>query len=68
VKTIFIVVAIIAMLTCVGCGHLGQGNEEFSQQSGGTVFRSADHSDIDNPAATPIPEKVPGEETKPGRK
>lgn len=60
---ILFVVAILAMLFVAGCGLLGS-NEKVNQQPRKTVFRSADESDIDNPDATPIPRKVPGEETR----
>jgi hypothetical protein len=60
-KWIFIAVAITAMLFLSGCGLFRSGAEEVNQQPRKTVFRSAGHSEIDNPAAIPIPKKVPGE-------
>jgi hypothetical protein len=63
VKVILFVVAILAMLFVAGCGLLGS-SERVNEQPHKTVFRSANESDIDNPDATPIPSKVPGEETR----
>lgn len=51
------------MLFMAGCGLLGS-NEKVNEQPRKTVFRSANESDIDSPDATPIPSKVPGEETR----
>jgi len=53
--------AIAAALFIAGCGFFGNTTELREQQSGKTVFKSADESQIDNPTVTPAPQKVPGE-------
>jgi PBP1b-binding outer membrane lipoprotein LpoB len=66
VKVISFAVAILAIVFIAGCSSF-QGNERVSQQSRKTVFKAADESDTENVDAPPVREKVPGEETKPGR-
>ena len=63
---IFRSVAIVALLLATGCSSF-EGNERVSQQPRKAVFKAADESDADNMEAPPFREKVPGEETKPGR-
>ncbi len=65
-KLISFAVAILAIIFIAGCSSF-EGNERISQQPRKTVFKAADESDVENAEATPIPAKVPGEETKPGR-
>jgi len=66
VKVISFAVAILAMVFIAGCSSF-EGNERVSQQPRKAVFKAADESDVENPEATPVPTKVPGEETKSGR-
>jgi cytochrome bd-type quinol oxidase subunit 1 len=66
VKVISFAVAILAIVFIAACGSY-MGNEQVNQQPRKAVFRAADESDVENPEATPVPAKVPGEETKPGR-
>jgi len=66
VKLISFAVAILAIAFIAGCSSF-EGNERVSRQPRKTVFKAADESDVENVEATPVPTKVPGEETKPGR-
>jgi hypothetical protein len=66
VKVISRSVAIVAMVFVAGCSSF-EGNERVSQQPRKAVFKAADESDADNVDAPPVRQKVPGEETKPGR-
>jgi hypothetical protein len=66
VKVISLPVAILAIAFITGCGFFGT-NEQVNQQPRKAVFKAADENEIDNAAATPLPEKVPGEEPRPRR-
>jgi PBP1b-binding outer membrane lipoprotein LpoB len=66
VKVISLSVAIVAMVFIAGCSSF-EGNERVNEQPRKAVFKAADESEVENAEATPVPTKVPGEETKPGR-
>jgi hypothetical protein len=65
VKGIFLTVAIAAMIFIAACSSF-QNNERVSQEPRKAVFKAADESDAEN-VDVPNRQKVPGEETKPGR-
>jgi hypothetical protein len=60
-KWISTLVAISALLTVSGCSLFESRGEEVNQQPRKAIFRSAEPAEADNPAATPIPKKIPGE-------
>ena len=65
-KVISSAVAILAMVFIAACSSY-VGNEQVNQQPRKAVFKAADESDVENVDAPPVRQKVPGEETKPGR-
>lgn len=65
VKLISLTVAIAAVIFVAGCSSF-QNNERVSKEPRKAVFKAADESDADN-VDVPLQQKVPGEETKPGR-
>jgi hypothetical protein len=60
VKGIAAVFTIAISLTISACSLFGPG-EASRHESGRTVFRAAEETPMEVPEATPVPQKVPGE-------
>jgi len=61
VNWIFVSLATAAAFSILGCGFFGNTGELRQQQSGKTVFKSADQPESDGATATPARQKIPGE-------
>jgi hypothetical protein len=61
VNVISLLFAIAATFYLAGCGFFGGVEEVGQPQTGRTVYRAHGESDIADAAATPAPQKVPGE-------
>ncbi|HYR23472.1 MAG TPA: membrane lipoprotein lipid attachment site-containing protein [Chthoniobacterales bacterium] len=58
-----IALAITAMFFVAGCGWFGSP-EAYKSESGRTTFRAANQRPAES-EATPAPQKIPGESTRP---